>query len=357
MIRRYIFLIAGMAAAVAVYVGSTRSPLQASRTAGDDELRSRSINFSHQLHIVGAGIDDCTMCHNTATTSKFSSDQLSAGHDACMSCHEEKIADEASCGFCHNSTIDIQAIPAAKRDFKFSHELHAGMEGVTCATCHQGLDQTDKAGPANLPSMATCNTCHDDRKATNTCESCHNEFVTLMPIDHQRSDFARNHSDMTRIGALNTDCQTCHTERFCQQCHFSPDLKRFGGTKDLSTEPAHKTSTKDSPKKMLLQNVHELNYRFTHGIDARSKQSDCQSCHSVQTFCAECHDAGGNITQLRFKPASHGAPGFTTLGRGSGGGLHAEEARRDMESCMSCHDVEGKDPTCMTCHLSTGRVR
>jgi hypothetical protein len=81
------------------------------------------------------------------------------------------------------------------------------------------------------------------------------------------------------------------------------------------------------------------------------------TCHEPQSFCAECHAAGGNINQTRFRPASHNVAGFTTIGRGSGGGLHAEEARRDMESCISCHDVEGQDPTCMTCHNETGGVR
>ena len=57
---------------------------------------------------------------------------------------------------------------------------------------------------------------------------------------------------------------------------------------------------------MVLQNVHELNYRFTHGIDARSRQTECASCHSTQTFCAQCHEAGGNITQVAFYLDSNG---------------------------------------------------
>jgi hypothetical protein len=123
------------------------------------------------------------------------------------------------------------------------------------------------------------------------------------------------------------------------------------------TEPRPKTSTKDSKDRMILQQVHDLNYRFTHGIDAKGRQSECTSCHNTQTFCVQCHEAGGNITEGRFKPASHSVPGFTTLGPGSGGGLHAEEARRDIESCVSCHDVEGRDPICLTCHTDKGRVR
>ncbi len=123
------------------------------------------------------------------------------------------------------------------------------------------------------------------------------------------------------------------------------------------TDPNPRPATLDGPEQTVLQTVHELNYRFTHGVDARSKRMECSSCHSTETFCAGCHEAGGNITQPNFRPASHTAAGFALLGKGSGGGLHAQEARRDIESCMSCHDVQGRDPSCLTCHTENGTVR
>lgn len=360
MIRRYIILVIALALGLGIVALSSKSPLNALGASAESE-RAPSVKFSHSYHMNEAGVTDCSLCHAAAATSKFAADNLAATHEACVTCHEEQVndAEMLQCGYCHKNTSDYQATPPVKRELLFSHEAHAAMEGVSCTTCHAGVDKTDYVTAANFPSMATCNTCHNDRKATNTCEACHTNFVTLLPVDHERSDFSRNHRDLTRIGALSTDCQTCHQETFCQQCHLNPELKSyaFGKGRDLMTEPAHKTSTKDSPKQTLLQNVHELNYRLTHGIDAKARQADCQSCHSVQTFCADCHSAGGNITQLTFKPSSHSIPGFTTLGRGTGGGLHAEEARRDMESCISCHDVQGKDPTCMTCHMDNGRVR
>jgi len=297
---------------------------------------------------------DCNICHSAAPTSKVSSDNLLAGHDNCVTCHEEQVT--SSCGFCHTNPENIEPRVAPVREIVFSHEAHLSMKNVECNTCHVGIEGNEMPGTAQLPSMTACNTCHNDRKATNTCETCHTNFATLLPVDHQRSDFRRNHKEFARLGALDASCQTCHAESFCQQCHQTTGLKAFG-QKDLMTEPRPKTWTKDSKNETILQNVHELNYRFTHGIDAKSRQADCASCHSAQTFCADCHQAGGNITQGSFKPASHSLPGFTTLGFGSGGGLHAEEARRDMESCISCHDVERRDPTCMTCHTESGRVR
>ena len=64
----------------------------------------------------------------------------------------------------------------------------------------------------------------------------------------------------------------------------------------------------------------------------------------------EIADVLGRLTPGQV-PASHIGSGFTTLGVGSGGGRHAELARRDIESCMTCHDARGGDPVCITCHV------
>ena len=56
-------------------------------------------------------------------------------------------------------------------------------------------------------------------------------------------------------------------------------------------------------------------------------------------------------------PASHLKPNFTTIGVGTGGGEHAILARRDIESCVACHDVQGGDPTCITCHTDNDGIK
>ncbi len=357
MLRRYVlfslFLILSLVVATTLQRPELKAEGVSPKTPGTEDP-SPDLKFSHKIHVKDLSLD-CATCHPAASTSKVSSENLFAGHNDCATCHEEQVT--SSCDFCHkNSMESILPRMGPVREILFSHEQHLAMKGVECQTCHIGVDENEIVRELSLPAMATCNTCHNDHKATNTCETCHTNFVTLLPLDHQRSDFRRNHKEFARLGALDASCQTCHTESFCQQCHQSTGLKSFG-QRDLMTEPRPKTWTKDSKNETILQNVHELNYRFTHGIDAKSRQADCAGCHSAQTFCAECHRAGGNITQGSFKPASHSVPGFTTLGFGSGGGLHAEEARRDIESCISCHDVEGNDPTCMTCHSENGRVR
>lgn len=56
-------------------------------------------------------------------------------------------------------------------------------------------------------------------------------------------------------------------------------------------------------------------------------------------------------------PTSHEQPGFTLIGVGTGGGLHATLAKRDIQSCATCHDAEGGDPTCVTCHVDVDGVK
>ncbi len=307
---------------------------------------SKQLKFSHTYHIKDVGVA-CEDCHKAAKTSKLSSDNLRPTHDNCVTCHEEQINN--TCGFCHKDPDNIEAVTPPVRTITFSHEKHTAMKDVECTTCHKGLDTVEYATAKNMPTMATCTTCHNDVKAATTCESCHTSFTNLIPPDHLVGDFKKEHKKLTRLGALNVSCATCHTQNFCADCHQGTSLLELGMS-DLMTEPSPRNSPGDSPLQMPLQMVHSMNYRFTHGIDAKMKSADCYSCHSAQTFCAECHSTGGKITGGPYKPAWHLGAGFTTIGVGSGGGRHAEYARRDIESCVSCHDVQGGDPVCITCH-------
>jgi hypothetical protein len=342
MTRRYLILSLIIAGALITAV-ARKSTAPASWPENKDQ---KSLKFSHAFH-VGEGGVACIDCHKGAATSKKASDNLRSTHDNCVSCHEEQINNK--CDYCHRDTVNIQAAPSPQRDILFPHARHTEMKGVECVTCHGGLDKVEYAGPKNMPSMATCTTCHNNVKATNACESCHTSFTNLIPKDHLVANFKKEHRTLTRLGELEVSCATCHSQNFCADCHGATPLMQFGASA-LMTEPSPRSSsTSDSPRQMNLQMTHDMNYRFTHGIDAKAKASDCYSCHSAQEFCAECHAAGDNLTP-GARPVSHIGANFTTFGVGSGGGLHAQLARRDIESCMSCHDARGADPVCITCH-------
>ena len=350
MTKRYVIFVLSLIA-MAVTAVAMKEPLTQWQNEQD---RSKAIKFSHAFHVKDQGIA-CEDCHIAAKGSKQSPDNLLGNHESCKSCHEEQLS--GNCGFCHVDPENIIGFQNPERDLIFSHELHTTKQGFKCETCHNGLDSVTYATDKNMPSMTLCMTCHTDRKISMNCETCHQNFAALVPLDHLTGDFRKDHKKLTRLGVLDVSCATCHSENFCQDCHAGTELRRFGAMRDLMVDPSPRGSTKDSPKQLRLQQVHDLNYRFTHGIDAKARVLDCSSCHEQQTFCVTCHEVGGNITQQKIKPDNHNEPGFKTIGKGSGGGRHAELARRDIEYCMSCHDVAGKDPTCMMCHTENGGVR
>lgn len=319
----------------------------------EGEDRSEKIKFSHKFHINEQGIT-CIDCHIDASGSTSSADKLFGNHNSCTACHQEQI--DANCEFCHIEKDNYEAFLNPEREIIFSHKLHLDIENLNCETCHKGLTEVEYASAKNMPAMKDCNTCHDNTRATNLCENCHTDFTTLLPEDHRSLDFIKNHKSLTRVGKLETSCSTCHDESFCQQCHDGASLVKFGKSGFMS-EFSPKPLRRDSPKELKLQFVHDLNYRFTHSVDAKSKKSDCYSCHNRETFCSECHQAGGNITQRSFKPVWHNEANFTTFGVGSGGGTHAQLAKRDIESCASCHDPEGADPTCVICHVDNDGIK
>jgi hypothetical protein len=349
--KRIIFIIASIALVAALFTAAARkgSVLE----PWEQSTSSESIKFSHKFHVSEASIA-CEDCHKAAKTSNLSSDNLRANHDNCTTCHEEQINN--NCAYCHKNPDNIEAVQLQERFIVFSHAKHVEMRGVECVTCHRGLDQVDYAGPKNMPDMATCNTCHNNIQAANTCESCHTRLVNLIPRDHLVANFKKDHRQLTRVGALEASCATCHTQSFCADCHSSAGLLNIS-TKDLMTDPMPRGSASASPQQLRLQMAHDLNYRFTHGIDAKAKSAECFTCHSAQEFCERCHAGGSNITEGSFKPSWHLGPDFTRIGVGSGGGRHAGYARRDIENCMTCHDVRGGDPTCMQCHTDADGIR
>ncbi len=314
----------------------------------EQEKYSDYLKFSHKLHVKDQGIG-CENCHANATKSRSSSDALIGSHESCKSCHEEPLKN--NCLMCHTQESNITPVSHPQQELIFSHEHHATDQKIECQLCHASIDTTSSSAEMPVPSMTTCVSCHEEKQASKNCESCHRNFVSLVPDDHRSGNFKKDHRMVTRLGMIKVSCSSCHGESFCQDCHTGTELQGFGFTNDLMTEPNPRSSTDDSPGQQRLQEVHSLNYRFTHGIEAKSKAIDCFNCHEQQTFCTPCHKAGGDITQQRFKPASHNVAGFTTLGKGSGGGLHAEEARRDLETCASCHEAQGNDPLCAKCHF------
>ena len=322
-------------------------------TERPDETSKPGLRFSHRLHTQDMGMG-CSDCHAAVAESVEATDVFRPDHTTCESCHEEQLNED--CTTCHmNDPLEYVAPVREDRGLVFSHAFHLE-QGAECATCHGDVAHLEEAVPVPLPVMATCNTCHDDAQAPNRCESCHQNLALLRPEEHNASDFLRHHKQL----ALRTDanCRSCHMEETCAECHNGADLVSVTVPgSDLQVPNGPRLFAVDRGQGQNKLKTHDGSWRFTHGILAQQKSSECQTCHETQEFCATCHLSGGNINQGVFRPFSHSRPGFTTIGVGSGGGMHARDARRDIESCASCHDVQAADPTCVLCHADNDGIR
>ena len=301
-----------------------------------------TITFNHAFHVgedVGA---ECAACH-AAEESASAEDRLLPTMEACGECHE--VEDEEQCTLCHTDLDNAGEIDVPPREIVFSHQRHLGYEGVECAACHGGMEQVEAPGESHLPGMPTCSMCHEGAKAPDACDVCHTDLTHLRPESHAR-DWAHEHGPRVRAGDVS--CAPCHSQPDCQECHegaqISVSLPTLG-----SRAPFAPQSGGDAG--LILKGAHGLNYRFTHGLDAKGKERDCALCHEPATFCAECHAPDSDPSF--FRPAWHGGADWGAIAGavGSGGGRHAELARRDMERCAACHDTQGDDPTCMLCHM------
>ncbi len=347
MSKFYIILVLLAAAFItfSAFSGGTNS----ANSLSNDEL----IKFSHSLH---SGAVACEDCHTNVVTSTSMSDRLLPNHDNCQNCHEVDNSDE--CQTCHVND-NYEALVQTKAKVMFNHKMHVDQK-LECTYCHKGLDKVDYSFQSAdyLPSMEICSGCHNETKiASNACESCHQTTYNLTPVNHKTADFMRSHKYLAM--EVNSNCMMCHNNQTCEDCHVSTTMITEDNSSDNFYQPympGH--SMIDGSKQQVITRVHDLNYRFSHGIDAKNKSIECQTCHQIETFCAECHQSdGGDFAMGGIVPASHLLPDFTTIGVGSGGGQHAVLAKREIESCVSCHDIQGGDPTCIVCHLDSDGIR
>ncbi|QQS38077.1 MAG: cytochrome C [Ignavibacteriales bacterium] len=311
------------------------------------------IKFSHAVH---ADIATCEGCHTKVKTSKSLSDRLMPDHDSCVECHD--VSDDTQCSNCHYDDVYEPLIQKASALF-FDHNFHVEQQKMNCEACHSGFATVAygfQAAQTN-PIMENCYTCHNDKSvASNACESCHVSTVGLIPQEHKNVNFAKSHK--FAANEFDANCVMCHDNNSCESCHVGTSMITEMNTTDDFYQPYSSTNFVDGVKQQQITRVHELNYRFVHGIDAKGRTAECQTCHQVDSFCANCHQSeGGDFAMSGVLPASHLKPNFFTIGVGSGGGDHAILARRDIERCVSCHDVQGADPTCITCHLDSDGIK
>ncbi|MCF8266525.1 MAG: cytochrome C [Ignavibacteriales bacterium] len=321
----------------------------------DTKTNKEIIKFSHSVH---AELATCAGCHTNVPESASLNDKLLPEKAACAECHD--VEDDENCTMCHYED-NFAALVEPSSELIFSHKRHYNAEDKNCEQCHIGMTQAEYGFELinGNPSMGTCSGCHtEDGPAVSTtvCESCHISTFDLTPENHKTVSFMKQHKFMS--ASESAECAMCHNSDFCESCHVGTTAMTEGNVKDDFYAPYSPHTYVDGTKQQQITRVHDLNFRFTHGIDAKGKTNECATCHQEESFCVTCHSgAAEDYATEGFMPSSHRVSDFIVLGVGSGGGQHAKFARRDIENCAACHDINGADPSCILCHSDPDGIK
>lgn len=163
------------------------------------------------------------------------------------------------------------------------------------------------------------------------CFDCH-KSEGVAP--NHTGDWVRTH----RVNASKADknCADCHTQDYCLDCHQGGGINA-----DLTIEQFRRDYVPKSHRSDFVQ---------LHPIKALDNPQTCYRCHD-RNYCDSCH--------ARFPRGSMRIKSHLPTGTTSGGltqsymwtNEHATEARRNLQSCQSCHP-EGD--VCLRCHSSKG---
>lgn len=134
---------------------------------------SQPIRYSHRVHVTLNRID-CRFCHTQATKSNHAG---IPSVEKCMICHRVIAVDSPEVQKIASYWKEKKAIPwvrvaRAPAHVYFSHKRMVNA-GISCLTCHPGMDQADEAVMKREFTMGWCMKCHRERGVSIDCVTCH----------------------------------------------------------------------------------------------------------------------------------------------------------------------------------------
>ena len=183
-----------------------------------------------------------------------------------------------------------------------------------------------------LVCLSFAKTDHRDFKSNKAdeCKDCHNGSGVM---SNHGAFFVKEHRLLAQKAGSN--CADCHQQSFCLDCH-----KGGGITTDL-----RKSISRSGE---LMPSSHRSDFISIHAIKAAGNTQNCYRCHESKS-CTDCHTKTQNKGSMKIK--SHRKAGTTQI-YDDWNTDHAAEARRNLQSCESCHP---EADVCVRCHAS-GRI-
>ncbi|MCL5965798.1 MAG: cytochrome c family protein [Deltaproteobacteria bacterium] len=134
---------------------------------------SQPVAFSHKVHVTLNGID-CRFCHTAATKSNFAG---IPSVEKCMICHRVIAVDSPEIKKVARYWKEKKPIPWNRvldvPDFVYFPHYRMVNAGISCLTCHPGIDQVDAAVQRRELTMGFCLKCHRSRGVSIDCWTCH----------------------------------------------------------------------------------------------------------------------------------------------------------------------------------------
>ncbi len=130
------------------------------------------IPYSHKKH-VAMGLE-CAGCHTMPGKGEAATYPAEA---TCMQCHTTVKKESPAIKLLSKYAEEKKAVPWI-RVYKlpeyvwFSHKIHT--KNAKCAQCHGDVASKDVLVKEKPIDMNSCMNCHDEHKAPNECNLCHN---------------------------------------------------------------------------------------------------------------------------------------------------------------------------------------
>lgn len=159
------------------------------------------------------------------------------------------------------------------------------------------------------------------------CSECHKGEGVAPNHD---GDWVRGHRMVASKAGSN--CSECHEQSFCLDCHSGGGIDPDLGTRNYQRDYVPKS--------------HRSDFISIHPVKALDNPQSCNRCHEP-SYCNSCHSRFPKGS-LRIKSHLMAGANNQTYNVASAQ-EHATEARRNLQSCQTCHP---DGDACIQCHSS-----
>jgi hypothetical protein len=172
--------------------------------------REQPLQFSHERHVAGNGID-CRYCHTSVETSSFAGIPPTK---TCMNCHSQiwstsPYLEPVRQSFRADRSIEWTRVHDLPDFVYFNHSIHVN-KGVGCSSCHGQVNQMPLVFQASTLEMQWCLDCH--RNPENVLRPRDQVFNMNWKAPANQVETGKKLAAEYKIRSTSdlTSCSTCH---------------------------------------------------------------------------------------------------------------------------------------------------